>query len=393
MCWPSLVNAAPSTDSLFLFVFVRGGWDPTFVFTDQINNSRVYTHPGSVPAQAHGINYVSHSLRPNVDRFFEEYGQHTCILNGIEIESLTHDACQRIIFTGQPGAGLDDWPALIGSQSLQDLPVMIVSGPSFTVEHAQSVVRCGEDGQLSKLLTGSVHNRSDQSISPLSSSSQDKVQAFLRNRIDDGASLGEGNRQAFYNSLQGVYDQRDNAGELLSLELGSATGFTPVPVQVEAAIPTLTSGLSRCIVIEHNGLYESGWDHHSSIDNQTYHYDLLFSDLKEIMDNLENWGGANFAQRVNIVVFSEMGRAPNLNAMSGKDHWTFSSAMVIGLNIQGGRVIGGYDDQLLGQPIDTLSGEFDAGGERISSKHFGATILTLAGIDSKQFVPADPILL
>jgi len=177
------------------------------------------------------------------------------------------------------------------------------------------------------------------------------------------------------------------------LELGSATGFTPVPIQVEAAIPTLVSGLSRCIVIEHNGLYESGWDQHSSIDNQNYHYDLLFSDLKEIMDNLEGWGGSNFSQQVTMVVFSEMGRAPTLNAMSGKDHWTFSSAMFIGLNIQGGRVIGGYDDQLLGQPIDIPSGERDPAGQPISSKHFGATILTLAGIDSKQFVPADPILL
>ncbi len=214
--WPATLAAQADTDSLFLFIFVRGGWDPTFVFTDQLQNPNIYTHAGSFPTSVNGIDYISHPLRPSVDRFFEAYGSETCIINGIEVESLTHEACQRIIFTGQPSAGRDDWPALIGSQSPQPLPVMIVSGPSYTVEHAQYVLRTGEDGQLSKLLDGTVHRNSDQPITSLSSASEDKVQQFLRQRTDNLADL-ENQDQKFSSSLANVQNRRLDSDSLLNV--------------------------------------------------------------------------------------------------------------------------------------------------------------------------------
>jgi hypothetical protein len=392
---PRPLKALPNdSDQLFLFLFVRGGWDPTFVFTNQISSPNVYTQEGCEPVQIGELNYISHPLRPNVDGFFEEYGNQTCIINGIEVESLTHEACQRIIFTGQPSAGRDDWPAIIGSYSAQPLPVMVVSGPSYTADFTRYVIRSGEDGQLSKLLTGEVHQYSDVPITSLPVTTQNKVQQFLEERITEKIINGTQEQISLYEQLQETYQQRSSSAALSQLQLGSATGFTSVPTQVEAAIHTLTSGVSQCLVVEHNGLYEAGWDQHSNIDTQNYHYDLLFSDLKEILDNLDMWGGAGFSQRVNIIVFSEMGRAPTLNALAGKDHWTFTSAMCISQNIEGGRVIGGYNDQLIGKSIDYSTAELYAGGNRITSQNFGASILQMAGIDSQQFLPGiKPIIL
>ena len=387
--WPKLLQAGPLDEQLFLFVYVRGGWDPTFVFTNQIGNNNVYTQAGCYAAEANGIPYVAHPSRPSVDRFFQDFGDQTCVINGIEIESLTHDACQRILFTGQPSAGKDDWPSIIGSQSTQRLPVMVVSGPSYTVNYTNAVIRSGEDGQLSKLLNGSVHQQSDQPITTLSPDAQTRVQAFLNGRV---ASLSD--EEAFARSLKQVYDQRQNSSVLSSLQLGSSTGFTPVPDQVAAAIPTLSEGLSRCLVIEHNGLYESGWDQHSSIDNQSDHFELLFSDLCNIVDSLNTWGGAAFAQRVTMVVFSEMGRAPTLNTLAGKDHWTYTSAMIISQNIQGGRTIGGFNTNLIGQRVDPLSGSIAESGARITANHLGAGLLQLADVDPSMFLPqTTPLLL
>ena len=382
---PKSVFASGANDRLFLMIFVRGGWDPTFVFTNQADNPYVYTPPYTELATHAAIPYMGSVLRPNVNSFFQSYGDRVCLVNGIEIASLTHDACRRIIFTGQAGAGKDDWPSIIGTHSDFDLPVMVVSGPSFTSNYSQAVVRAGADGQLAGLLDGTALAKSDRPLTGLSDTSSLRVQQYLQQRSEDLQSLaGAGREHRFMQDLLSSYAQRDAALALEGFELGSATGYTSVPTQIEAAISTLTSGMSKCLVIEHNGLYESGWDHHSNIDSQTHHFDLLFSDLSWLMSMLPSWG---LEDRLTVCVFSEMGRAPQLNPISGKDHWTFTSAMFMGAGVRGGQVIGGYDAGLVGQRINVNDGGLDPNGTALSSLNFGATLLALAGVDPNDYVP------
>ena len=385
LCMPQSVLASEGSDRLFLLIFVRGGWDPTFVFTNQADNPFVYTPPFTELATNAAIPYMNSVLRPSVNTFFRSYGDRVCLVNGIEVASLTHDACRRIIFTGQAGAGKDDWPAIIGAHSGFDLPVMVVSGPSFTSQYSQAVVRAGEDGQLAGLLDGTALEKSDVPLNGLSGIGSHRVQQYLQRRAEDLQSLsGAGREHRFISDLLGCYAQRDAALTLDGFELGSATGFTSVPTQIEAAISTLTSGMSKCLVIEHNGLYESGWDHHSNIDSQTHHFDLLFNDLNWLMGRLSTWG---LEDRLTVCVFSEMGRAPQLNPISGKDHWTFTSAMFMGAGVRGGQVIGGYDAGLVGQRVDPIDGGLDPNGTALSSLHFGATLLALSGIDPEEYLP------
>lgn len=382
---PTRVLANGANDRLFLMIFVRGGWDPTFVFTNQVDNPYVYVPPYTELASDAVFPYVTSPYRPNVGSFFRQYSDKVCVVNGIEISSLTHDACRRIVLTGQAGAGKDDWPAIIGANSAYDLPVMVVSGPSFTANYSQAVVRAGEDGQLAGLLDGTALDNSDVPYSALAEQDGERVQQYLKKRAEDLSSLaGAGREQRFLDDLLSSYEQRDAAQRLTGFDLGSATGYTSVPNQIEAAISTLTEGMSRCMVIEHNGLYESGWDHHSNIDSQTHHYDLLFDDLLWLMGKLPGWG---LEDRLTVCVFSEMGRAPQLNPISGKDHWTFTSAMFMGAGVRGGQLIGGYDAGLVGQRINLADGGLDPGGVAINANHFGATLLALSGVDPQEHLP------
>lgn len=382
---PTSVLANSPSDRLFLLIFVRGGWDPTFVFTNQVDSPYVYTPPYTELASDAAFPYMASPYRPNVSAFFDSHGDKVCVVNGIEVSSLTHDACRRIIFTGQAGAGRDDWPAIMGANSSHDLPVMVVSGPSFTSSYSQAVVRAGEDGQLAGLLDGSALEKSDIPFSALSETSSERVQQYLLKRSEDLNSLaGAGREQRFLDDLLSSYAQRNAAQSLDGFDLGSATGFTSVPTQIEAAISTLTEGMSRCMVIEHNGLYESGWDHHSSIDAQTHHFDLLFDDLLWLMSKIPSWG---LEDRLTVCVFSEMGRAPQLNPINGKDHWTFTSAMFMGAGVQGGQVIGGYDAGLIGQRTNLNDGEQDSNGVVMNANNFGATLLALAGVDHTAYLP------
>jgi len=88
-----------------------------------------------------------------------------------------------------------------------------------------------------------------------------------------------------------------------------------------------------------------------------------------------------------VVVISEMGRTPNLNEEDGKDHWPFTSALIVGPGIDGGRTAGGFDENFYGKLIDPDTGEVSQDGIDLSAGSFGATLLALAGIDYEEYLP------
>ena len=87
-------------------------------------------------------------------------------------------------------------------------------------------------------------------------------------------------------------------------------------------------------------------------------------------------------------------RGPVINSTGGKDHWTFTSAMMIGPGVRGGLTVGGYDDAYLGRAIDPATGQpvSGSGGLLASSANFGATLLALADIDPGADAPVTAIL-
>ena len=111
---------------------------------------------------------------------------------------------------------------------------------------------------------------------------------------------------------------------------------------------------------------------------------VLFAGLRQLMQLLHNTAGTHtttLAEETIVVVQSEMGRTPKLNATNGKDHWPYTSAMLMGAGIAGGQVIGGYDEFAIGQNVRLSDGAVSDAGTPLVSGHLGATLLALAGID------------
>jgi uncharacterized protein (DUF1501 family) len=148
-------------------------------------------------------------------------------------------------------------------------------------------------------------------------------------------------------------------------------------------------------MVEHLGLYDRGWDSHSNNTTQGDNFELLFSDLADILDDLAataGQGGGSLLDETTVVVLSEMGRTPRLNSSAGKDHWTYTSAMLIGAGVRGGQVVGAFDDGLNGSPVNLATGGVDASGSIILPEHLGATLALLAGLDPEALAVADPLL-
>ena len=131
------------------------------------------------------------------------------------------------------------------------------------------------------------------------------------------------------------------------------------------------------------------WDTHAGNTLQDGYYEELFDVLDQIVTDLDSAPGENggtMLDETTVVVLSEMGRAPQANAAGGKDHWTWTSAMLIGSGVAGGRTIGGWTDELTGEPIDLTTGEVSDSGETMYPGHLGATLLALADVDPDEFV-------
>jgi hypothetical protein len=360
--------------------------------------SGIDVDPQGTQSQAGGVSFVDSADRPAVRSFFERYGNSVCVLNGMEVKSITHTTCRRLLFTGTTASQVDDWPAILAGEAEGfTLPCLVLSGPSFTGEFPTVVIRAGETGQLSKLLDGSALQESEvplQQVEPLleeliAAHVAQRSEAFAAARTDPGSAR-------FLRDLASAREQLGLVRNLGTLDLGSVdtSGYVDVSQRIDAALTCFSRGLTRCAVVKHEGLWGTGWDTHAGIGTQSAHFQVLFTDLISIQEKLEQMPGeveATLAEEVVVVVFSEMGRMPQTNSQGGKDHWTETSAMLYGPGVSGGQVIGGFDDTLMGQRIDLATGGVDAGGTRLTSAHLGATILALGDVDPASYLGVDPI--
>ena len=116
----------------FLFIFVRGGWDPAWALAP-VSSAVVYRDGAAQFESVGGIDFVDHPDHRAVGEFFTSWGDQACLLHGIEVRSVTHEACRRIMFTGGSNPVADDWPARIaGASGGWDLPDLV--GPPDSME-------------------------------------------------------------------------------------------------------------------------------------------------------------------------------------------------------------------------------------------------------------------
>lgn len=401
---PKLASGAPnSSERKFLFVFCDGGWDPTFVFAPLYDNPHVYSDPTGTVTSANGLTFIESPERPMVNQFFNDWADKCLIINGIDVSTVAHDRGKRLLMTGKP-QGPDDWGALISAYSEQTwtAPHLVVSGPTFVTYHPDSIVRIGEDGELDYLLTGQVTYGPPETLY-VDNRSESLISQYLQNRSRDrfDAASQDVHMQRFARNLGRSQPQIESL-----IESTQDISFVPSEGEygyacdenfmgsAQIALQCFEAGLTRCAIVEDQGFCRMRWDSHGAIGEQSWHYDLLFDGLSQLMTELHSRyapSGNLLADEVTVVVCSELGRHPQLNAMGGKHHWPVTTAMIIG-GVTGGRTVGGFDEQVLASPIDLASGEPDPNGTKLTPGHLGATLLALADIDPAPFVDASPIM-
>lgn len=363
--------AAPAEGHKFVFVLVRGGWDTTRVFsTGALNHTA--TEPDATDAVEGGLSFVDHPSRPEVRDFFAQYAQRSVILDGLLVPSVNHRVCERLIFSGTTRADAADWPSLLGADWADrvPMPTVVLDGPSLPGPHGRTVTISGSRDQLQQLLDGRFGG--DQQAAGLAEA-ESQVDALVRARAV--AHLQRTSDPAERRMVESWLDGRDRALQLRGqVRDVSARNFT---TQIRSAVSLLETGISRCVCLS-----TGGWDTHGDNDiQQSALFSELFVELRSLMDQLQAAPGyaGSLADETTVVVVSEMGRTPFINSKNGKDHWQWSSAMLIGAGVAGGRRIGGMDDNLNGLPVSL-------GGSQtpMTTRHLGATLLALGNASAER---------
>ncbi len=392
LAFPRTVGAASlDSERRFLFVFAQGGWDQTYVFAPLFDNPLVDMEDDAAPAEVNGLSFVDGASRSSVRRFFEDWGDQVAMVNGIEARSVAHDTCLRLVMTGSQSANADDWCATLASRSQRDplMPMVHMSGPTFSFAHGSSIVRVGEANQLPKLLDGSALAESDTLVAATPADLEQLEDLYARElaqRRHEAALRGHSER-LLARGLE-AEDRLSRLQDIASeLELGSGSSLED---RASILVRTFEQDLSRCAMLGHEGAMGLSWDTHAANTDQNLHYEELFGTLSAVMADLHTTPapeGGVLANNTVVVVLSEMGRYPQLNTRAGKEHWTFTSALVMGAGVRGGQTIGGYDNAAAGEPVDLESGASHTSGEFLVPAHLGATLYRLAELDSEEFLP------
>ena len=367
-----------------------GGWDPALVFAPSVGADDGVDRDSEEVSSLGGHTWVSSPSRPAVDAFFAAHGAQTLLINGLEVRNVDHTICTHLAKTGGTGGDLPDWATIIAQERASDfiIPHLALGGPAFTGPFPTSVVRVSGTDALYQMLGGSLLTYSQDTV-PLfeSRSVLDDFAAARQQAVEaEGAT---GRRQALIADHGRSLDVMAQAEPYKDLLKASSS----LSIQAANAVAVLESGLSRCVSLSQT---YNGYDSHTSnFWYQESYQNELFTVLDELMTLLASTAGTSggsLLDETTVVVHSEMGKTPQLNSGGGKDHWPYTSTMLLGAGVTGDRVVGAYDGALAGRPVDLGTAELSDSGQVMTASTLGATFLALADVDPGDWgLDSDPL--
>ena len=377
--------AEPGAKKNLIIVFAAGGWDTTYGIDPKPGLTTIDAPAGDVQ-ELSGIPILTAPTRPAVTDFFTDFGSLTAVVNGVQTQSISHTAGSRRIMTGSSALGDPDMGTILAVEHGFDLaaPYLVLGTISYSGEYAATATRTGTLNQLGTLLEPLTAFPIDDTLVTQRYLPTNREANLIREHLLAEAERTIEARGALGRNAQRMTDYVAAAdrSDLLK-EIGGLQGFEGTQdfaVQVDLAVDAIDNGMSQAVQIE-----LPGFDTHAANAQQDFLWQGLFTQLHRLVSRLENRG---LLDDTVIAVVSEMGRTPKLNAEAGKDHWPVTSAMVIGTEVNGGRVIGATNNDFGGRNVNFATGDPDNDGNPIRHSTLAATVLELVGVDPEPYLPS-----
>ncbi|MCA9635276.1 MAG: DUF1501 domain-containing protein [Myxococcales bacterium] len=386
------VAAAPSaTPRRVVLVFASGAWDPTYVLDPKPGIAGIDAPTGEIKELGGGLPVFTDPSRPNVEAFFAAHGSLATIINGINVASVAHPQSSHRILSGVTDDTAPDVAAIAAATHGVDLaaPYLVLGRTAFSGPFASLSARTGSANQLVTLLNPlATFPAVGQQGLPLVPKVTEE--AIIRDHVLARVAAEQSKRPSkrlddFVASLERS-DAIREIGQIGDIEFSRS-----FDAQIGLAVEALDRGLCYSVQME-----TGNWDTHENNEQQGKLNDDFYAALMLLMDELiarpGSKQGSKLIDETMVVVVSEMGRTPRLNAAMGKDHWPVTSALVLGGGLKGGRVLGGSTDALDSAGIDLQSGEVDPNANPLTYASFAGGLLEAAGVDAGDYiVNAEPL--
>lgn len=383
--WSGSALAGGPARNLIL-VLGRGGWDTTYALDPKPGSTTIDAPQGTLEHYGE-VSILGHASRPSVSEFFRRYAALSAVVNGVQVRSFVHSDCIKRMLTGTPSDSNPDLGAIVAYELGRDLPVpyLVLGNSALSGPLAAYTARAGTTNQMATLLTESGGAPIDPQLTGdpafLPTQAEDAlVERYLKASAERQRAV-RGQRGANARELEAFVQSLERGGLLRQFAQGGFGGrdYTPdITVQVDVAVRAFERGLCQAVMLE-----MGDFDTHQNNELQSERHEALFAGLLALNQRLESSGQLD---RTLVVVLSEMGRTPKLNANRGKDHWPVTSTLVYGAGVRGGRVLGQTNDQLDAVSLDLATGAANAAGKQLQTANLLAGILELVGVEPSAYL-------
>ena len=380
----------PYAGPYFLVLNASGGWDTTYLMdpkgVNEINRlykeGDILTHGPHrfAPTAAHKTDGLSN------EDFFKKYGDELLVFNGLDYSVNNHSPCERYMATGKlDSLAYPTFAALVAACKGATAPLAFLTFGNYSnTGNLVPMARVPYLNSLNLLANGDGIQGNAQS--PY----HDK---FVLDRIE--RTLAEQMRDRVSEVRLPRVERSQNmlfAAQLNSKALQRVTEFVPKTVakerlsqQVDIALAAFRGGI--CVSANLSiGQFDS---HNNNDPDQLKLIPELLAGVDYVLQKAEE---LKIREKLVVVMQSEMGRTPNYNNGNGKDHWSIGSAMFLGPNIRGQRVLGATDDKQFLVPLNPQTLATDAEkGIRVRPEHLHAELRSLAGIENHAFSKQFPL--
>lgn len=419
----ALADNAAGSNEYFIFIHASGGWD-VMLWSDPRNQEVGIINPPSsdntdttglknwkdvTPTDTKAFDFVQRGnlvLGPAVGDLAQDgIWQRLCVVNGIEMNTVSHPDGTVFAATGRHLAGgRASQPSIdtivtneLGTEQL--LPLVSVRFPSWYVGtdlNPRAVpIRVGDVGTVGKSLA--------RSNAFVTQTDRDAVTMLLSEEAADLAQLSHipdkmGAMHLQYESLlkmlgddvKGLFDTKALTEAQLKYPVGDRFSFA-MPFQksnalnAAFAVEAMKKDLVRCVSFSLGGIdtHSANYEDHALTLQEIF--DVVATLVKQLQAEAHpNIPGHKLIEHTHIYVFSDFCRTPQINITGGRDHYPNNSALLISPRIKGNTVFGKTDEKEL-LPVN-LPSVFSDGDRPVTPPDVLATLLAGVGIDERKYL-------
>lgn len=377
-----------SVQKRLIWINLSGGWD----LLEVMDPKRSSTSGIDMIYDYNDSHVVGSNSEVRLGRWLPriaQIGNDLLIVKGMAMGTTSHSAGSVYMNTGiLSNTGVVNSasiPAVVASESVSTIPIIQLNGGSPApidrgLLNPVSVVRA-QNLELYR----SMYPESDQETSRklmFLDYLRDSVSEYQDStNHQDFPVSGNDRLQSIVSAeakVRGQFEQQvGNTLALTSEEFAEFTSGAPTGLRRSSAQTfALAQKLIKNRVCDCINLGIGGFDTHqnqsASLQGLLGQVDFLVSRLVECLRESNNLNDTL------IVMYSDFGRTPKINGSNGRDHWPVGGALMIGGGIDGGRVVGGTDDNFRAHLVNPSTGEVDnTSGIQLSPIHLGGSVLSL----------------